>query len=60
MSGKICVFSASSDRIDAEYLRAAEELGSLMGERGYALVFGGGLQKIGALDGLGLLPAYTT
>ena len=39
---KICVFAASSDRVDGIYLAAAEELGRLLGEGGHTLIFGGG------------------
>ena len=39
---KICVYGASSDRIDPQYLEAGTELGRMMGERGHTLVFGGG------------------
>lgn len=39
---KICVYGASSNSIDKKYIEAGERLGSLMAERGHALVFGGG------------------
>lgn len=39
---KICVFAASSDRVDAVYQAAAEELGRLLGQGGHTLIFGGG------------------
>ncbi len=39
---RICVFGASSDRLDAAYLTAAEAFGRLLGEGGHTLVFGGG------------------
>jgi len=39
---KICVFGAASTLIDKVYLDAAYELGCLMAEQGYGLVFGGG------------------
>lgn len=42
----ICVFSASSDSIDGEYVRAAEDLGAIMGARGHTLVFGGGTRGL--------------
>jgi len=38
----ICVFGASSDKLDKEYYEAAEELGRLIGNSGNTLVFGGG------------------
>ena len=39
---KLCVFGASSDRIDRRYLEAGETLGHLMAQRGHRLIFGGG------------------
>lgn len=38
----ICVFGASSNDIDNKYIKAGEELGRKMAERGHGLVFGGG------------------
>ena len=38
----ICVFGASSDRIDPRYGEAAYELGTHIAEAGHRLVFGGG------------------
>jgi len=38
----ICVYASSSCAVDAKYKRAARELGKLMGENGFSLVFGGG------------------
>jgi len=38
----ICIFGASSNKIDKKYIEEVEELGRLMGERGHGLVFGGG------------------
>ena len=38
----ICVFGASSDRIDGVFRRAAREVGRLVAEAGYGLVFGAG------------------
>ncbi len=38
----ICVYGASSDRIDDKYKIMAEELGRELAERGHSLVFGGG------------------
>ncbi len=40
--GKICVFAASSDRIDQQYSDAAYELGRIMAERGWGCVNGSG------------------
>lgn len=39
---KICVFAASSDRLEAKYLEAAEELGRLLGQGGHTMIYGGG------------------
>ena len=38
----ICVFCASSDLVDREYIDLAEDLGRRLGEREDTLVFGGG------------------
>lgn len=38
----ICVYGASSDRLDSVYYEQAEKLGQLMAEAGCTLVFGGG------------------
>lgn len=38
----ICVFGASSNQIDASYIRDVEALGEAMAHRGHSLVFGGG------------------
>lgn len=38
----ICVFGASSNDIDKEYIEAGEALGRAMAEKGHRLVFGGG------------------
>ena len=42
MSKLLCVYCASSDRLDAKYFAAAEELGRLMVAHGWGLVYGGG------------------
>ena len=39
---KICVYGATSDEIDASFIKATEELGALMAKRGHTLVYGGG------------------
>lgn len=39
---RICVFGASSDRLEASYLAAAEAFGRLLGEGGHTMIFGGG------------------
>src|SRR5690606_35836355 len=38
----LTVYCASSNRIDAVYVQAAEELGALIGRGGHTLVYGGG------------------
>lgn len=38
----VCVFSSSSNVLDEEYYKDAEELGFLMGQAGFSLVYGGG------------------
>ena len=38
----ICVFCASSEAIDKEYLKAGEELGERLAREGHTLVFGAG------------------
>ena len=38
----ICIYGASSDRLDGIYFKEAEELGRLMAESGCTLIFGGG------------------
>ncbi|MDP4118753.1 MAG: TIGR00730 family Rossman fold protein [Bacillota bacterium] len=38
----ICVYGASSDLINDEYIKSTEELGIKMAKRGHGLVFGGG------------------
>ncbi len=38
----ICVFGASSDNIDQEYIAAGEKLGREMAAAGHELIFGGG------------------
>jgi uncharacterized protein (TIGR00730 family) len=38
----ICVFGASSDQINAEYIASGEKLGKVIADRGHGLVFGGG------------------
>ena len=42
MNKLLCVYCASSDRLDPKYYSAAEELGSEMVARGWGLVYGGG------------------
>lgn len=39
---KICVFGASSPRIDEKYIKAVEKLGEIMAKRGHELIFGAG------------------
>jgi uncharacterized protein (TIGR00730 family) len=38
----VCVFAASSSRIDSVYSSAASELGSLLAEAGMTIIYGGG------------------
>ena len=38
----ICVYGASSNDINNAYIKAGEQLGELMAQRGHGLVFGGG------------------
>ena len=38
----ICIFGASSNRLDGVYFEAAEQLGKLIAEQGHSIVFGGG------------------
>jgi uncharacterized protein (TIGR00730 family) len=38
----ICVFCGSSSGVDARHTKAARQLGTLIGQRGFSLVFGGG------------------
>ena len=46
----ICVFCASSERIDPSYVALAAEVGTELGRRGHALVSGGGaLSMMGAV-----------
>jgi uncharacterized protein (TIGR00730 family) len=42
MSKLLCVYCASSDRLDPKYYAAAAELGSELVRRGWGLVYGGG------------------
>src|SRR5687768_1877424 len=46
----VCVYCASSTRIDPSYVELAAEVGRKLGERGHALVSGGGdLSMMGAV-----------
>ena len=46
----LCVYCASSDRLDPKYYAAAAELGREMVHRGWGLVYGGGnTGKMGAI-----------
>lgn len=68
MQPKICVFAASSQNIDQQYVIAAHELGKLMAERGWTCVNGSGrtglMQAVsdGALDNgghvVGVIPKF--
>ena len=46
-NGNICVFTGSRHGVRAEYTDAAKQLGRLLVERGYGLVYGGG--KVGLM-----------
>jgi uncharacterized protein (TIGR00730 family) len=65
---KICVFCGSSPGIDLEYGASAKRFGTLLGENGYDLVFGGGYiglmgdvahaAKLAGADVTGILPEF--
>ena len=38
----ICVYCSSSNRIAAHYFEMADEVGRLLAQRGYTLLYGGG------------------
>lgn len=42
----ICIYGASSARLDPIYYEKTEELGRMMGARGHGLVFGGGREGL--------------
>jgi cytokinin riboside 5'-monophosphate phosphoribohydrolase len=42
MGKTICVYSSSSDAVSEHYFEAARELGSLIGERQYTMIYGAG------------------
>ena len=64
----VCVFAASSSRIDSVYSKAASELGALLAEAGVHIIYGGGgiglmgklanaaLEKGGTITGV--IPAF--
>lgn len=68
MIQRVCVFCASSSRLDECYLRPAYELGQLLAQEGIALVYGGGAVGLmgavanGALSRggrvVGVIPAF--
>lgn len=39
---KICIYGASSNKINKSYIDATEKLGEALGEKGHTLVYGGG------------------
>lgn len=43
---KICVYGASSNAIDKNYIDVVEELGRMLAERGHSLVYGAGAQGL--------------
>jgi len=47
MQKSLCVYCASSDRLDPKYAEAASQLGCEMARRGWGLVYGGG--KVGLM-----------
>lgn len=65
---RICVYCASSSKVDACYSEAAYALGALLGKEGIALITGGGCQGLmrsiedGALDkggyAIGVIPRF--
>ena len=65
---KICVYCASSSKVDACYYEAARTLGNLLAERGITLITGGGCQGLmrsvedGALEkggkAVGVIPHF--
>ncbi|OXS99342.1 Rossman fold protein, TIGR00730 family [Notoacmeibacter marinus] len=46
MNRSICVYCGSSDGIDPRFLDSAYALGEQMADRGYGLVFGGGMRGL--------------
>ncbi|AFX99062.1 putative lysine decarboxylase family protein [Candidatus Endolissoclinum faulkneri L2] len=42
LSQSICVFCGSSSEVDELYKKAAQEIGCVIGVRGYTLIYGGG------------------
>lgn len=68
MAKTICVYCASSSRVDSLYFEAATRLGSLIAQRGMTLVTGGGCQGLmcavedGALENggkaIGVIPRF--
>jgi len=42
----ICLYGASSNEIDKNYIESAEKVGELIAERGHTLIFGGGARGI--------------
>ena len=65
---KICVYGASSDIIDKEFITEGELLGEKMAKRGHSLVFGGGASGLmgavargvsrGNSDIIGIAPSF--
>jgi uncharacterized protein (TIGR00730 family) len=41
MEKAICVYSSSSDAVDERYFKTARELGKLLGQQNYTLIYGG-------------------
>lgn len=42
----ICVYGASSEIVDEKYIKASEEMGKALAEKGHDIVFGGGRQGL--------------
>ena len=42
----LCVYGASSDKIDKVYIKTVEKMGLEMAKRGHGLVFGGGAEGL--------------
>lgn len=65
---RVCVYCGSSDKIDSQFLQAANSMGRLLAERGIGLIYGGGSTgMMGALadavlagggEAIGVIPAF--
>ena len=43
---KLCIYGASGERLASEYFEAANKLGTILGNRGHSLIFGGGAKGL--------------